>query len=384
MSWKERLCTPYFLYAVYTLTAVLSSVQRWAMGFDSNGVSKYENYRIFKYSWHHFISGENPYTGHPETWDLYKYSPAFSVAMAPFTVMPDWMGLILWNICNALPLLAAVLAIPGLSVRKRAFMAWLILPELVISVQNAQSNGLVAAMMLWTYIALDRNRSWQAAGWIMGSAFIKVFGIFAAFFAAFYYKQWKWLVVALTGWAVLLAFGPALLIGWSSLMQLYRWWWELLTNDHSVSTGLSVAGWLKTWWGYEGGTTIITVFGLGIQLIAVAIQAWRKQSALPIVASILIWVVIFNHKAESPTFIIAMCGAALWYYSLTKATVLETGLLILAFFFASVAPTDIFPAVWYRQWVQPYTLKAVPFILIWTWLMISILRNEQRIDLEIS
>ena len=366
------------------MVTVLATVHKLLLGFNQDGYSKYENYRIFKYSWHYFIIGQNPYTNHPQTWDLYKYSPAFCVAMAPFYAVPDWFGLVVWNLINVFALLAAILILPGFSPQKRVTIAWFILPELIIAVQNAQSNALMAAFFLLGYIGLEHKKSFASAGWIMSSAFIKIFGIFAALLAVFYPKQWKSFGISLFVWGLGFALFPILYTGWPHLKQLYFWWWELLRNDHSASTGLSVSGWLNTWFGLQPSKLGITVIGLLIQLLAVVVQAYRKQSVIPILASLLIWVVIFNHKAESPTFIIAVTGAAIWYFSIQKPKVSDQLLLWMAFLLASITPTDLFPRSLFNQWVQPYTLKAVPFIVIWAVIMIDIFRNEQRTDLEVS
>jgi hypothetical protein len=81
-------------------------------------------------------------------------------------------------------------------------------------------------------------------------------------------------------------------------------------------------------------------------------------------ASILIWVVIFNHKAESPTFIIAMAGVAVWFMAGKKNT-LNISLLLCAFIFVSLSSTDIFPRYVKVHLIVPYCLKAVPCIFIW-------------------
>jgi hypothetical protein len=78
----------------------------------------------------------------------------------------------------------------------------------------------------------------------------------------------------------------------------------------------------------------------------------------------LIWVVIFNHKAESPTFIIAMAGAAIWYFNSERSTI-NTVLFILAVIFTSLAPTEIFPREIRVSVFEPYVVKVVPIILIW-------------------
>jgi hypothetical protein len=86
---------------------------------------------------------------------------------------------------------------------------------------------------------------------------------------------------------------------------------------------------------------------------------------LQALASVLIWVIIFNHRAESATFIIAMSGVVIWYFS-QEPKPENLVLLVLAIIFTQLAPTDIFPRFIRKNYFQPYVVKVVPCILIWT------------------
>jgi hypothetical protein len=167
--WQHR----YFTWAVYTAVALLVSLQRLVMTarLSAEDLERsrtvYENYVIFKNAFTHLLAGLNPYAAYPsEQWDLFKYSPAFAVAMAPFAAVPDVIGLPAWNLLNALLPLSALWAIPVLSDQQRRFCAWFLLPELVISLQNSQSNGLTLGCMLWAYVAFEKGHLIKAAGWI--------------------------------------------------------------------------------------------------------------------------------------------------------------------------------------------------------------------------
>lgn len=363
--WQKR----WLLWLLYSLAALLISLQRLGLGVDAKGYTAYENYRIFRNAFFHLLNGQNPYASFPtEQWDLFKYSPAFALAMAPFAALPDWAGLPLWNLLNALLLLAGVFAMPVLTEKQRVFMAWWILPELVVSMQNSQSNGLTAALMIWTFVALERSKMWPAAGWTAAGAFLKIFGIFSAVLAWFYPERLRFMA-ALSAWLVLFTLFPILFIGPEQLGRVYYWWWELLRNDHASSVGLSVQGWLQTWFGWTPSKIGVTLAGLVVLLVSVAAARRSSQSALLALASLLLWVVIFNHKAESPTFVIAMCGVAIWHVT-SRRSGWETTLLIITFIFVSLSPTDVFPRAWREQIVQPYVLKAVPCIAVWvlvTW-----------------
>ena len=364
------------LWLVYLLAALVVSLLKLSVGNNPFGYTAYENYIIFKNSFSHLLGGQNPYAGYTaEQWDLFKYSPAFALAMAPFALLPDWLGLQLWNLTNALLLLGAVLHLPVLDESKRRFMAWFILPELVVSMQNSQSNGLTAAFLLWAFIALEKQKPVAAAAWTAAGGFLKIFGIFAAA-PAMVYPKWSAFLIALAGWTALLLLAPLLVVSPEQLWHVYGWWWELLREDHSVSVGLSVPGWLETWFGWQAPKLGVTLAGM-VLLLASVFAVNRQPSTVNralLWAGVLIWVVIFNHKAESPTFVIALSGVALWYLTDETPARWKKILFWTAFAFASLSPTDIFPRFLREQWVQPYVLKAVPCIFIWfiiTWQLLS-------------
>jgi hypothetical protein len=360
---------PWVLWGLYALTGIIISVQRLALTVHTipRSISQYENYVIFKNSFGHLAAGLNPYAPFPaEQWDLFKYSPAFALFMAPFQALPDYLGLPIWNLLNTMLPIAALFALPVLTKRQKIFCGWFLLPEMVVSQQNSQSNGLTLGLMLLAFVAFERAQTFKAAGWISAATFIKLFGIFAAPFTLVYTKKWSFLLW-MGFWTILLAFIPLLIVSPAQLAQLYEWWGNLLSEDHSASIGLSVQGWLESWFGWNPPKTAITLTGIALlfaSILATALRTHDARDRILLWASLLLWVVIFNHKAESPTFIIAMCGAALWYGT-TARKPWETVLLGVIFFMSSVTPTDIFPRVIREQIVQPYALKAVPCIALW-------------------
>jgi hypothetical protein len=92
-------------------------------------------------------------------------------------------------------------------------------------------------------------------------------------------------------------------------------------------------------------------------------------------ASLLIWLVIFNHRAESPTYIIAAAGAALWYFQKEKPARMETGMMILLFVLTILSPTDLFPRYLRNEFVVPYSLKALPCVIVYLKILADMIRQ---------
>ncbi len=361
------------IFSIYILLAIVASFQSYfakSKTFDNSGArfSNYNNYIIFKQSFNHLTENKDLYILYPkEHWDLYKYTPSFSVLFAPFAVLPDLLGLTLWNLLNALLLFFAIKHLPGwLSENKKKFVLWFIVIELMTSIQNEQSNGLIAGLIIFAYVLLERKKILFATLLISIGIFIKPFGLVALPLLLLFPEKLKSILFTI-GWSIILFFIPLLIVSYSQLIYLYGSWGNLLIADHSASVGLSVMGWLHTWFGLARSNTLYVTL-LGVVLFCLPLFRFKMFNnniyKLLLLSSILVWVIIFNHKAESPTFVIAIAGVALWYVS-QQRNVINIGLLILAFIFASLSPTDIFPRFIRNEYVNPYMLKAVPCILIW-------------------
>jgi hypothetical protein len=339
----------------------------------------YNNYIIFKQSFFHLIHGQDLYAlFEEEQWDLFKYSPTFALLFGLLAILPDVLGLSLWNILNVTVLFFSVYYLPKIDIRTKGLILVFMLVEMLTAVQNEQSNALIAGLLLFTFGFLERGKYWMASFCLVSTIYIKLFGIVGLALYLLYPDKFK-LTYTTAFWVIVFTIFPLLVVDWDQFIFLYKSWGNMLANDHSISDGLSVIGWLKTWFGWQVNKTYVSVAGAVLFCIPLfKIKSYGNfHFRMLILASILIWVVIFNHRAESPTFIIAISGVALWYYSQYP----EKGnyfLLVLAFVFTALSPTDIFPPFVRNEWMKPYVVKAVPCILIWAKITYDLLAVQLR------
>ena len=360
---------PNVVLTVYTLIIIIASIAEYLKGvkiFNHIEYTHYNNFVIFKQSFYNLIQGKNLYTTYPDLfWDYFKYSPAFALLFAPFAVLPDLAGLIIWNLLNGLVLYFAIRYLPYVTDKQKMLILWFILIELLTSIQNAQSNGLMAALVILTFNALENKREGAAALFLSFSVFIKIFSGAALLLALFYPRKLRFILYFVI-WSLVFALLPLAVVTPQQLIGLYKSWLALLASDHNVSYGISMLGWLHTWFGWMVSKYAVVLAGGAVLLLAFLRKSRYNDPAfrLLMLAALLIWMVIFNHKAESPTYVIAITGIAIWYF-MQIPTTSNRILLILAFIFISLSPTDLFPAVVRKNFVVPYVLKAVPAILIW-------------------
>ena len=379
--WLRWIAEPKWLLILYVLFALAASVQSYLLPDkqyvpDGKSYARYNNYVIFRNSFHHLKDQKDLYAYHEEEqWDLYKYSPSFAAFFGAFAIFPDLAGLSLWNLLNALALLLGIYALPGISRYNKGLAALFCLIELLTSMQNQQSNALIAGLLLYSYASLEKQRWSLAALCIVFSVYIKIFGMVGFALYLFYYRHWWKLIFHTLLWSVLLFLLPFLFVDANQYRFLMESWLHMLSEDHSASLGLSVMGWLESWFGLTPDKMVVVLAGvLLFCLPLLRFRSWKlprfRQLTL---ASVLLWIVIFNHKAESPTFVIAVAGVFLWYLNSRRKTG-ELLLLLLCLLFTSLSSTDLFPPSLRQSLVVPYVLKAVPCIVVWGVLLVQQMR----------
>ncbi|HUR31916.1 MAG TPA: glycosyltransferase family 87 protein [Saprospiraceae bacterium] len=359
-----------FIWFLFTVTALVATSQSLflhkkylAGGFEYNS---YNNYTIFKQSFYHLIDGKDIYFPYPlEHWDIFKYSPSFALLFGVFANLPDILGLALWNLLNALILVVAVYYLPQLSSKQKGLVLMTCVIESMTAIQNEQSNGLIAGLIILAFGFCERKKFFMATLCIVLTVYIKIFGLVAFAMFLFYPEKLKIGLYTLF-WFVILLFLPLVAIDLYQLKFLYRSWGRMLSQDHSYSQGLSVIGWLESWFSIYANKAFIAITGATLLMITYLRLKMYSEYFFRLLAltSILIWIVIFNHKAESPTFIIAMAGVSIWYF-MRKRKWPDTVLFISAIILTTLSPTDLFPSYLRKSYIEPYILKAVPCIFIW-------------------
>lgn len=373
------------IFAVLIITAqsILLGPVRFLPG--GHPYTHYNNYLIFKDSFFHLIEGKDLYQLFPsEEFDYYKYSPSFALAMFPIAYLPDGVGLFIWNLLNSIVLFLAIYKLPLQTERQKLWIFLFVFIELITSIQNSQSNGIIAGLILFAFIFQERKQTALATLFIVLTVFIKLFGLVALALFLLYPNKRKAALYTI-GWMILTGLLPLLVVPFSQLSFLYKSWFTLLGNDQHASYGLSIAGCVHTWFGVENKNLFVVA---GVLLFCLPLLIKRKYFAilrfrLYVLASVLIWMVIFNHKAESPTFIIAATGIGIWYFSQPKKMI-NLILVLLAFLLTILSPTSLFPESIRDHYVIPYTLKVVPCILIWFKILFDMMRfnpEEEKISI---
>jgi hypothetical protein len=123
---------------------------------------------------------------------------------------------------------------------------------------------------------------------------------------------------------------------------------------------------LHTWFGVNWSNWPVQLAGL-VVLVAplVRLSYWgQRRFRLLYLASVLMFCVLFNHKSESPTFIVAVTGVAIWFAVAprNRVTWATLGIVIVGTVLSS---SDVMPERVQEGLFEPYRLKTLPVLLVW-------------------
>lgn len=335
-------------------------------------LSKHNNFLIFRYVYWHTIEQLPLYVAYPEYWDTNHYGPFFSLVIAPFAMLPVRWGLFFWLIVLSVSLYYAIRKLPFPD-RKRIFLYWFCAHELLTALFMSQFNIAIAAIIVATFYCIEKEKDIWAAFFIMLGTFVKLYGIVGLAFFFFSRHKLKF-ILALLGWAVVMFIAPMAISSQDYIVSQYVGWWESLTakNAENIFSGgqnISLLGMVRK---ISGCATYSDLWLIGGGLIVFGLPYLRisqyKHTAFryALLASVLLFVVLFSTGSESSTYIIAFVGVAVWYWSAPwKRSKWDIAFMVFAFILTSFSPSDLFPAYLRKEFVQPYALKALPCAIIW-------------------
>jgi Glycosyltransferase family 87 len=372
---QNYLSQPKVIFAIYMVIGAVTGVQKYLN--DS-----YNNFKIFRLAFPHLLNRQNLHLEYPENYyDIFLYHPTFSVFFAPFTYLPIPLSMALWNMLSTFLIYKAVNNTP-LSTKAKIFVWWFVLVELITALQNMQTNPAIAALIVLAFTYFEKRQLWHGAFAAALGFFIKGYGGIAAASILLFKKDF-WKNTCVYGINFLfLSILPAFFIGFNDLPRIYTEWFECLAADHKVNLGISLIGMLHGFGGTFLPPIYIQLFGVVCLLAFLAYVFFKKttlvEARLLTLAYLLMWVILFNHAAESNTHIISIMGVAIWYVVVPKSR-FTLGLLVFAFILTELSPSDVFPRYIRTHYVQPYALKALPIFLIWLRLHWDIITDNYRI-----
>lgn len=368
----------YLIHCLWFLLAAFAVIAEM-----SRGLTGIDNYLIFEGVFKHVVQEKYLFSYYPEEYVSFNnYGPAFSLVIAPFALLPTYLGCFLWAMANAAALFIALKMLP-VEEKQKIILYWIVLIEMMTSIHSVQFNPMFTAFFIFTFVFTLRGKDWIATFFIALGILTKLYGI--AGLAFFFFSKNKFqFILSLLVWLTVIVAAPILYSSYDYIVQSYEdWYYQIIRRnqqniDNSRTAGMqdiSVPGMIRRIFKYYGPIDfpIIAVAGVlfGIPLLKKQNQD-QAYFKLYYLALVLISVVIFSSAAESPTFVIAVTGAAVWFITQQQpySTKVKVTLWLL-FLLTILSPTDLIPPYIRINFILAYSLKALPCFIIWCWLVMS-------------
>ena len=351
------------------------------------------NYLIYKGVIRHTLQLKNLYLDYPAEYaEANLYGPIFSLVIAPFSLLPDWMGIVLWVMFNTVLLYVAIRNLPLQEKWQNAILIFSA-HEMMISAEWMQTNALICACILFGFIFINRNKEIWALFFILLATFIKLYGIVGFAFFFFSRNKLKFLAWAII-WSIVFFTAPMIISTQSFIIQSYSDWLHRLQlkdvkntqlNIHNDFQDISVMGMLRR---------IFHLTTLKNYLVSIPAVMLFATQYLPIsyykdlryrlylLCSVLITMIIFTTSSESPTYIIAFPAICFWYVLQPKSSWV-TGFFVFALLLTSFSYSDIFTPYLRDNIIRPFALKALPSFILWLILLWQIW-NKQFLRIDIT
>ncbi len=312
----------------------------------------YNNFQIFSHGSLDFWNGINPYSD----WnhlsilgrqlDVFIYGPLFSILFTPFTFLPGWAGVYCWNIFTYTLFYFSVFTLPDrFSFNTKRFFFFFSSLLLFNTLLSVQFNPVVAALFLFSFTLLEKNRGFWAVLLILVSGFTKVYGIFQIIMLLFYPGLRRNILNSVLIGAFLFLL-PLVRIPVQELFDYYNSWIVLVTghleafNKYSIyrpflamdDSIASIIGFISL-----GVFAVISVFTL------IKLKVFRESFILraEYLGILMSWVILFSAGSERHTYVVAAAGYAIWYSCIYPSRP-EKILLWLNLLLLGVLPVDLF------------------------------------------
>lgn len=368
----------YLIHCLWFLLAAFAVIAEM-----SRGLTGIDNYLIFEGVFKHVVQEKYLFSYYPDEYVSFNnYGPAFSLVIAPFALLPTYIGCFLWAMANAAALFIALKMLP-VEEKQKIILYWIVLIEMMTSIHSVQFNPMFTAFFIFTFVFTLRGKDWIATLFIALGILTKLYGI--AGLAFFFFSKNKFqFILSLIVWLTVIVAAPILYSSYDYIVQSYEdWYYQIIRRnqqniDNSRTAGMqdiSVPGMIRRMFKYYGPIDFPIIAAAGI-LFGLPLLKKQNQDQpnfkIYYLALVLISVVIFSSAAESPTFVIAVTGAALWFITEQKPYSTKAKIILwLLFLLTILSPTDLIPPYIRINFILAYSLKALPCFIIWCWLVIS-------------
>lgn len=371
MNPKNLYITGFILIFVLTLSEVTRGRQL--------------NFMIFSESTKMFWDNISPYIGGGE-WkikglDYFLYGPLFNVFFAPFAYLPDSIGPFAWNLFNFTLYFLSIFSLPKKYTNEQKCTIFLYTFLILATTQlSFQYNVAIAYIFVFSFSLMERGKYFWALVLILFSGFTKIYGIFELSLLLCYPKFWKnmgYVCIISVIYIIL----PALSVSIAGLPEYYQSWFDALISHKDTrvwQTFFYMEPFAEIFVSYMRYIQIVTILLLAIFFISKYKQYSRFDFRIQTLGILMGWIILFSDSAEKHTYVIALLGYLLWYWTIipkrTDKILFWSNLVVLV-----IIPVDLFcPPTIMRFVFNTITLNLWLFTFTWLRMCYLTIFNTQQ------
>ena len=336
----------------------------------------HNNFLIFKGVYWHTVNGTSLYAAYPSEYsDVNHYGPLFSLIIAPFALLPEWAGMLLWLLFLSGWLFAAIYW-SGLRKSQQVYIYWFCGFTLLTALFMQQFNIAIAAIILSSFFLIDKEHEGWAAFFIVLGTLVKLYGIVGLAFFLFSRHKLR-LTLWLAVWSVILFLAPMAISSPDYIIGQYHEWFTCLVekNTHNLNSfaqNISLLGFVRRTTGHADYSDLWLIIP-GMALFALPYLRFSQYKNLAfretILASVLLFVILFSTGSEASGYVIALLGVCIWYTAAPwKRGKWAIALMVFVFILSGMGNCDLIPKTIRHDYIQTYALRALPISIVWLWL----------------
>lgn len=301
--------------------------------------------------------------------DEFLYGPLFTILFAPFAFLPPWLGPFIWNIFSFTIFFLSVFKLPHqFNYNQKCKIFFYSLLVLANNLMYYQYNVIVAGIFLLAFTFMESNKMVYAILLIGISGFTKIYGIFQYTMLVLYKRFWKNSLFILIPISVILLLVPIIHLPKIGIFDLYKLWFHGL-QYHSDSRTWQSIFYIKLLFKTPPIHTVIYQMGSFVLILLFGLLNLKRSQDFSYRAQttgiLMGWLIFFSSAPEIGTYLIAILGYLLWYYTIEKNK-FDRILFILNFILLVVVPQDIICPRSIMKFIY-YTLNLNLIIFGVTW-----------------
>ena len=336
----------------------------------------HNNFLIFKGVYWHTVNGTSLYAAYPSEYsDVNHYGPLFSLIIAPFALLPEWAGMLLWLLFLSGWLFAAIYW-SGLRKSQQVYIYWFCGFTLLTALFMQQFNIAIAAIILSSFFLIEKEHEGWAAFFIVLGTLVKLYGIVGLAFFLFSRHKLR-LTLWLAVWSVILFLAPMAISSPDYIIGQYHEWFTCLVekNTHNLNSfaqNISLLGFVRRTTRHADYSDLWLIIP-GMALFALPYLRFSQYKNLAfretILASVLLFVILFSTGSEASGYVIALLGVCIWYTAAPwKRGKWAIALMVFVFILSGMGNCDLIPKTIRHDYIQTYALRALPISIVWLWL----------------